>query len=139
MSSNGDGEELGKSKEVMSKNGDGGEWSKSNKVLCRNGDKDHNNEKQNEQTDNTVDQEYKSSKESIIGTNIYMMKKKKLNPLEVLEIFNNVDVSRITEEIDFRPNAGNVYLYAIKKDKETDEDWKCDGYTFWQNGSRNVS
>ena len=66
------------------------------------------------------------------------MKKKEAQPPWSFRNFNNVDVSRIAEEIDFRPKQESVYLYAIKKDKETDEDWKCDGYTFWQNGSRKV-
>ena len=73
-----------------------------------------------------------------ISENVFMCKSSELNALEALEILTNVDVSKITEQIDYRPKGGNVYLYALKQGKKTDEEWKCDGYTFWQNGSKKV-
>ena len=47
-------------------------------------------------------------------------------------ISENVFMCKSSEiKIDYKPPGGNVYLYALKLGKKTDEEWKCDGYTFW--------
>ena len=73
-----------------------------------------------------------------ISKNVFMCKTSEINALEPLEILTNVDVSKIIEQIYCKPKGGNVYLYALKQGKITDEEWKCDCYTFWQNGSKKV-
>ena len=73
-----------------------------------------------------------------ISENVYMCQSSEINALEALEILTNVDISKITEQINYKPKGGNVYLYALKQGKKTDEEWKCDGYIFWQNGSKKV-
>ena len=71
-----------------------------------------------------------------LSKNVLVYRNNELSPLEALEILTNVDASKIAEHLDFKPKGGSVYLYALKQRKKTDEDWKCDGYSFWQNGSK---
>ena len=72
------------------------------------------------------------------SSNVYMNKSEELSPLDIIGILSDIDASKIAEQIDFKPKGGSVYLYALKNGKKNDDDWRCDGYSFVQNGSKKV-
>ena len=70
-------------------------------------------------------------------TEPYQLLKGPLNIEDAEDLLSNPDMARVITEAPTNPRGGELYIYSSLAAKEKMNDWKCDGYSWRNNSSRN--